>query len=228
MKRTLRTSVLLVIAAGWAVSAAAGGPACHCFQQRDFDPDNPQAVEPYLLATTGNSLMAVAFGVPKRTIVKDKMGGVGDADLWLALGLSEAYRIEASTLLAKKRQIGSWSRLVGSTPPDPERLEPALMGALVAGRSDEQLADEVLVLTLRRFGLAEKALRIELDRGVNRKELALAALIAQVLQQPLEEITRKGRRETGGWARLTQTTGLLPDQMEAAWLMVMEQQKAAD
>jgi len=228
MNRFLFTTTLVLLTLTWAACASANGPACHCFQQRTFDPGNPQAVEPYLLATTANSLMAVAFAQPKRTIVRDKMSGGGDADLWLALGLSRAYPQDTSTLLERKREAGSWARMARRSPPDPERLPPDLVAAFAAGKSDEQLANLVVVATLQRFGLAKADLHAALEKGLTRQELVLASLLTGVSGKPLAEVVVLARAEPGGWALQTEASGLLPDQMEPAWLMLREKQKAAD
>lgn len=49
--------------------APAAGPSCHCFRDREYDPANPAKSDEYLLATASNTLLATAYGVPKRDIV---------------------------------------------------------------------------------------------------------------------------------------------------------------
>ena len=57
---------------------------CHCFTDRSFDPSRPALADPYFLATTQNSLFALAFNVDKKTIVMKKQQGASPDDLWIA------------------------------------------------------------------------------------------------------------------------------------------------
>ena len=63
---------------------AAPATACHCYQDRSFDPARPAAADPYILATTRSSLLSAAFGVDKRSLVSAVMTGTAAEDLWVA------------------------------------------------------------------------------------------------------------------------------------------------
>ena len=52
-------SVQVLLAPGSVCAAPA--VACHCFQERQFSAEKPQAFDPYLLATGQNRLLAQTF-----------------------------------------------------------------------------------------------------------------------------------------------------------------------
>ena len=221
-------STLLLCLALITTQDASAAPTCHCFQQRSFSANDPAAVEPYLLATTNNSLLAVAFNIPKRSIVKDKMGGARDADLWVGYGLAPAYPLEAQVLIDKKLAFKSWSLFVRSQRPDPERVPAAVMSGLAAGKSDGILADIAMAQTLSTlFELPVPTSMNLLEDGLSRQQLALALLLARIEETAIEKIVAMATAEQGGWAKLTEALGLAPDNMEALWLMLVDKAKAA-
>ena len=57
--------------------------SCHCFQDRSYNPNQPDAIDPYLLATTQNSLIAAFYQVPKRDLVRRKMTGTPNDEIWV-------------------------------------------------------------------------------------------------------------------------------------------------
>lgn len=56
---------------------------CHCFKDRSFDPMRPASADPYVLATARNSLVAAAAGITKGKVIKMRMTGAGETDVWL-------------------------------------------------------------------------------------------------------------------------------------------------
>lgn len=58
--------------------------SCHCFQDRSYNPRQPAAIDPYLLATTQNSLIAAVYQVPKRDLVRSKMTGTPNDEIWVS------------------------------------------------------------------------------------------------------------------------------------------------
>lgn len=223
-------SILLVCVSLLFISPAMAmqAPNCHCFQQRSFSTDNPATVEPYLLATTNNSLLAVAFNIPKRSIVKDKMGGAVDADLWVGYGLAQAYPYNGQTLIEKKKSFKNWSHFARSEQPDPDRLPAALMAGLTSSKSDDVLADISMAQTLEKMFKLPASTTVQLlESGLDRQHLSLALMLALVKETTVEKVVDMAINEDGGWAKLTEAYGLAPDNMEAMWLMLLKQKKAA-
>ena len=98
---------LAVLALTAVAGPAAANPAinCHCFQDRSYDPRRPAALDPYLLATTQNSLLAVVFEVPKRQLVRSKMGGTPNDRIWIDLHLARGSQRESDDDAAEARRI---------------------------------------------------------------------------------------------------------------------------
>jgi hypothetical protein len=60
---------------------------CHCFKDRAFDPMQPASADPYVLATARNSLVAAASDITKGKVVKMRMTGAEETDVWLEVYL---------------------------------------------------------------------------------------------------------------------------------------------
>lgn len=226
MNKTIKTFISLTIF--FAATTASAAPSCHCFQDRTFEPAAPQAIEPYLLTTTSNSLLAVLFDVPKRTIVKSKMGGVDNSDIWVGYSLAEHLTLNTDELLQRKNTMGSWRKLLQSLRFDPEKFPPHLISAIAAGKTTEELADiAVAALLDKNLGIHARLSLELLAQGVTRKQLVLATLIATVKQVSLDSLIQQARSDDGGWARISFENGIAPGQMEALWRMVLKQKKAA-
>jgi len=84
----MRHAAALALTAALAAAPAAAGAeqagACHCYQDRTFDPERPAAADPYILATARSTLVSAAFGVAKRDLVGAVMTGAAADDLLLA------------------------------------------------------------------------------------------------------------------------------------------------
>ena len=220
---------LLICALIFTPSHAVAAPTCHCFQQRGYNPDNPQSVEPYLLATTSNSLLSVVLNIPKRQIVKSKMSGTPDEDVWISLVLADSLGKDYQELILEKSRAGSWGKVVQRLRPNPENIDPQFMAALLKGEQSDRLAEVALTATLNQhFTMDQETLERTLARGLARQKLVLAALITLQQSLGLEEVIQRAESATGGWAILSETSGIDLDQLEAHWLMVLENRKAAD
>lgn len=202
--------------------AAAGAVSCHCFQDRVFDPERPTAADAYFLATAQNSLIAAAFDIPKRDLVKAKMGGV-DADLiWLSYyvadrtGLSVADLFEAWT---DGGIAGMITRLkvkkVKLDKPFLEVLSPqATLVELAAGAYRSVMTSDL--------GIAGALLdRLEVF-GANRKEQVLALFVSLLLAEDPVRIVKSVRTGGESWGSVLASTGQAPGQIEVSWRKLIE------
>src|SRR5512145_1248718 len=111
-------ALLLAALAACALPAAASAVptvTCHCFKNRSFDPADPPAADPYILAATRSSLLSAAFGVPKATLVRAVMTGTPPEDLWIAHWSAERTGREAAWLLGAIAETGSWRAALAGT-----------------------------------------------------------------------------------------------------------------
>ncbi len=103
---------------------------CHCFKDRSYDPQQPEKVADYLLATTQNSFFAEVFGIKKFEVVKSRMSGTSAEDLWLAYYLAGRGGIEPEALLNARALDGSWAVVVNKLDLPTQNLGEELRTAL--------------------------------------------------------------------------------------------------
>lgn len=175
-------------------TSASGAPtiSCHCFQERSFDPAEPRQVEPYLLATTRNSFLAVAFGQSKKEIVRLRMTGTPGADLWIAYYLASKTDIPARKLMQSREKADSWSSVLAAQGIDPMQTGPYFARALTGGKKDRKLADAAADETIAAVtGTVPEELRQFRQRGADTGEIILAfSSLSTVVSQPLTFIQK--------------------------------------
>ena len=84
---TITTVALVAIVLFLATFPAPSWGGCHCFKDRAFDPMQPASADPYVLATARNSLVAAASDITKGKVVKMRMTGAEETDVWLEVYL---------------------------------------------------------------------------------------------------------------------------------------------
>lgn len=208
---------LALLLAFAAPAPAAPAMSCHCFQDRSFDPAEPRRIEPYLLATTRNSFLAVAFGQSKKEIVRLRMAGTDGADLWVAYYLAPKAGIPASELLQARRQTDSWPPVLTARGIAPEQSGPHFRRVLAAGGNDQALADAAADETLSAAaGAAPELLRQFRERGADTGEIILALLIAQRLGRPAIDLQTDVHAGRATWGGLLASVGIRPGELEGA------------
>ncbi|MHB8709031.1 MAG: hypothetical protein ACYC9I_09175 [Desulfuromonadales bacterium] len=211
----LLTFVLLLALA----SPAPGAPSisCHCFQDRSFDPAEPRRVEPYLLATTRNSFLAVAFGQSKKETVRLRMAGTAGADLWIAYYLAAKMNVPAGELLQSRNKTDSWLNVLAGRGIDPGQTGPLFGNVLAVGGNDQTLADAAADETLGTVtGVAPGELIKFRERGADTGEIILALLIAQRIGQPALDLHADVQASRTTWGGLIDSVGIQPAEMERA------------
>lgn len=187
---------------------AASTVDCHCFQDRQYSPGDPTAVDPYLLATTQNSTLAVAYGIPRKEIVRQKMLGADGKDLWIAYALAELNRRAASDLMVLHDSGGTWRRVL-------------LDGAPLQVPYYLQGVDEVEWAQLIVNRAAQRILHMASGEiaglrkvRANDQELLLAALLARSGDRPAMELLAQARSAAGSWGTLADSAGIDPRNIE--------------
>lgn len=158
---------------------AAQTKACHCFKDRSFDAANPGKVDPYILATTQNSFLALVFGIDKKEVVSSKMAGVSGNDLWIAHFAAKKGGINADIMMSARKSIGSWKAVLSQQKVELSKLGPDFKRAVSADASDETLAaivaDKMLIERLAAKPAEVKKLRIN---GATTKEVILSTFLS--------------------------------------------------
>ena len=174
---------------------------CHCFTDRSYDPARPAAADPYFLATTQNSFLALVLNAEKRTIVMKKQKGTSADDLWIAYWLASRTGLSADALLEKRKAKESWKDAVTTSGIGVKSLSPQFAKELYAGASSESLAREVvdsLLVDHQLIGDAELA-AMRKDWASNQ-EVIIASIIALKAHKPARQIHLevKTRKKTWG------------------------------
>ena len=177
-------------------AAAAPTINCHCFQERSFDPARPDAADSYLLATTYNSFQAQLLGLSKKTLVKTKMSGGKDSDIWISGYLAKETGLSIEEIVSQRGASPSWGALA-------KAKGVALPAAGVEASNDEALARSIAIAAAAdAFGAELKGLQRLGAGGASVKELVLAAFLGRLTgQAPKDLIGQVGSGKTS-WGEL--------------------------
>jgi hypothetical protein len=200
-----------LLSAAPAATSAAPTVTCHCFRDRSFDPADPGAADPYILATTRSSLLSAALGPPKADLVRAAMSGTPTDDLWIAHWTAARTGADAGALLDARRAAGSWkAALAGS-----KELGAAFGAALDAGAPDGALSalaiDDVLV---ERLGANREDVTLLRAARARSEEVVLAAVLSVHTRRPAMPFLARVRSRTGTWGMVLRDAGLAPERME--------------
>lgn len=203
-----RAALLALAAATPAAARAEPAAACHCFQDRTWEPDRPGAADGYALATARSSLLSAAFGVPKRALVAAVMGGTPAEDLWIARWAGARLGRDPDQLLSARRALGSWRQAIGA---GAAALPPAFAGPLRAGADPVALCgvavDDVLV---SRLGLGSGAVAALRAGGATSEQVVLAAVLQLHLRAPAGPLLAEVRAGRSTWGQVLHDAGLEP------------------
>ena len=184
---------------------------CHCFKERSFKPSQPASADPYILATARNSLVAAAAGIDKGAVVRQRMTGATETDLWLSGYLSTLVDKSAEDLLKARDRATSWPAAFEVINLESGKLGSAFQKALESGDADgmaRSLADPVLG---RAFNTGEPTLARMRDRGANIAESALGLYLAGQMNRTPESILSDVRSGGKTWGALFNSMGIQID-----------------
>jgi hypothetical protein len=196
--------------------SAAAAPAieCHCFQDRAYDPASPGKTDRYLLATTTNTLLAAAYGFPKKEVVRGRMAGASGENLWVAAYAAERLGARRDDLLARREQAGSWRGALTALGAPLEPLGPAFVVALLAA-GDEPLARVAAAETLvERVGADRGEVDELARRGASVPETVLSVLLGRWSGRPAAENYERVKSGGATWSGILAGLGRFPEGME--------------
>jgi len=175
---------------------------CHCFTDRTYDHQNPEKVVPYLLATTQNSFLAVAFNVQKFRLVKDLMSGVPSEQLWISHYVAARSGLDTKSVMTMRQIKGSWREALEEAGLSQAQLSPAILAAL--DKADEELlanavVDEALLYLMR---VDSKQLAKVRSAGADNREAILSSFLAKRTGQAAPEIYQSVQDKQTNWGTL--------------------------
>jgi len=197
-------------------SPALATPAisCHCFTDRNFDAARPDAADPYFLATTQNSFLAAVFDINKKEIVKARMSGASEEDLWIGhFVATRSGRTHAEVTDARK-QSPTWSEALSLLNPDVDLLGSRFVTAL-EGASETDMAtaaaDEVLTTRLR---VAPEVLAELRTTGASTRETIISLFLSRRADHPALAFFTEVQAGNKTWGQLLDGLGIEPGMIE--------------
>lgn len=206
--------VLLLILAGFA--QAESTVKCHCFQDREYDPQRSFAADPYFLATTQNALLAHLFRLSKKEVVRAKMGGADGDRLWVGHYLAQKSEKPIGEIESIFSEKVSWAGVVQQLNIDPEHLNPRFVAVLDnQGKLARVVVDEQLVTHLDE---QPSRLRLLREQGADNQQTIMSVFLSQSnLLDPSEMFTQVANGQTS-WGRLLADQGLFNgSEIEGKW-----------
>jgi len=191
------------------------GPACHCFRNRVYDPEDKFGADDYMRATAVNSLVSGAFGIPRQQIVMMRMNGVPLEELLTALYVSRDGRGDYRVLLDLRSERIGWTEAFARIGLAPEAVEPRFKRLM--GKHDEEIMGHVQDSVVAAFFSVEPAEMIQLRKAgaENIRDRVLAIALAFRLNIRPDVIVRSVLAGTSSWGELANRAGLTPEDMGA-------------
>lgn len=201
--------MLLFLSATPAIAAPT--VTCHCFQDRSFDPQRPSAADPYILATAQNSLLAAAFGLPKKEVVRVKMAGTSGDRLWVVHYLAAHLKRSAEEIDAERVRSTDWQGVLRSMNLDPAALSSRFVAILLKGGNDEELAAAAADATLEtRLGADPAAVEALRKAGASNQETILALFLERRSGHPPLALFRKVKSGNATWGEILSASAIEP------------------
>ena len=204
--------VLLHLAILSSVATAQSAISCHCFQDRSFNAEMPEKVDPYLLATAQNSFIAEVFGIEKRGIVQAKMQGADSDLIWISNFLTSITGEDVSVITHRLTKGWSGKELIAELKLDPESMAPNIWLSLIKDNKGsnkiltQSIVDDAVV---SRLGIAYPLVKKMRSAGAGNKELILSAIIAKRTGRDISDIYA-GKSTNTSWGYIANLAGIIP------------------
>lgn len=192
---------LILCAAIFLVPTLCWSMACHCYSQKDYDPNNPTSADPYLLATSQNSLVANVYNVAKKKIVLAKQKSSTTSErLWVAHWVAERTTFTPGELLKARYRNDSWQEALTTLKIDTQSFGSDFTQTLGTLDVDTNLSQFVVddVLLSNQI-IAEKQLNVLRKMGSNDAETIISSLLALKTNQPANEFYNSVKYGGASW-----------------------------
>ncbi|PLX40973.1 MAG: hypothetical protein C0608_07565 [Deltaproteobacteria bacterium] len=184
--------------------------SCHCFRDRTYESAEPFLADPYILATARNSFVALAAGVSKSDVVKERMGGAGEADVWLTDYLGKKTGVDPEKIKEAHSEGRSWEEAFNALRLDTSRFGEEFDAARRAGDADAMSAALADIELIKTFGVSRETLSKLRESGADNAEAILALLVAKLSNgDPMEHLLAVSP-EGKSWGALLDGVGVMP------------------
>jgi hypothetical protein len=186
-------------------ASTASAVSCHCFQDRAFDPEAPGSVDPYLLATARNGLLAGAAQADKADVVRARMTGETEETLWVALIVIDRTGVNGDALAGARKSSPNWATALKKLQLDPAKLGPEFSAASDDAALARALADSALT---RAFGFSPEKLAALRAENADTGEAALAGFVAAKTGDDPSKLLADIRANRTRWGTLIDNAGI--------------------
>jgi len=188
---------------------------CHCFQDRDFDPERKFAADRYLLTTSFNSFISENFQISKSQIVMMKMkGGVDPDDLLIGLFVARICDVEVNSLLAILGNGGTWKQILASRSLKKNKENKNSLNTLLAALDTEGAAVEAVTDQLLKefFKVSIPEIAALREGGATGREITLVYLLKRhgKTDATAADILSMYTKKNMSWGEIASYFGLTP------------------
>jgi hypothetical protein len=202
-------------------AAAESTVNCHCFTDRSYDHQNPGKVVPYLLATTQNSFLAVAYNANKFNLVRALMNGVPAEQLWNLQYFSSRTGQSVSSLMKLHGMKGDWSAALSEVSVSFDLFSDDLQNALKT-KNDKLIAAAIVDKSILQFLQGDvKELNRVRAAGADNREAILSFFLAKRIEVSAAQIFQSVKDKTTDWGTLAFTNNVQIDKMEQEFKRLM-------
>lgn len=206
---------LILCAAIFLVPTLSWSMACHCYTQKNYDPNNPTSADPYLLATSQNSLVANVYNVAKKKVVLAKQKASTTSErLWVAHWVAERTPFTPGDLLKARYRNNSWQKALAALEIDTQLLGNDFSQTLDSLNVDTNLSQFVVNhVLLSHQVIAETQLSDLRMLGSNDAETIISSLLALKTNLPASEFYNSVKFGGASWGSHLEAANLDGTQM---------------
>jgi hypothetical protein len=194
-------------------SATAGKTdRCHCFRDREYNPEKKFAADDYLLTTGFNSLIAATLGVSKREIVMRKMkGGVDPDGLLIALYIGGKTGSKPDILLAIHDNGGTWRDILNSPGIRGKAVTDPLFEVIRKDWEDGEIANFIAdTLTAAHFHVSMDQVHDLHAYGFSSREICLIFALRNEKKVSVKKIVAMYQENKMSWSEIADSMQLTP------------------
>jgi hypothetical protein len=205
----MRKTCLFLLAV-LALATSAPAMPCHCFSEKTYDPLQPEAADPYFLATAQNSFFASTFSMSKKKVVFAKQKPASTAEgLWVAYWIAWKTGGDPAPILRSRYRNGSWKTALDAMKLDPGRLGEPFSDLLAKASDDLRLSRFVVDDILSSRKMAKNTdLNLLREMGATDQETILASLLALKTGRQADKFFQAVKNGEATWGTLLPHAGI--------------------